>query len=55
VLRELDLVALDQGIREQLFAHPLDGGACCSFVRLLDVQVDDAADPGLADGEAELP
>jgi hypothetical protein len=53
-LRELDLVALDQRVGEQLLAHPLDfGPGPCRVVRL-DFEIDDPADTSLADREAEL-
>src|SRR5439155_13339490 len=54
VLRELDLVALDQRVREQLGAHPLDLGAGLLGIGDLDLEIDEAADPRTVDGEAEV-
>src|SRR5215210_453686 len=51
---QLDLVAFDQRIREQALAHALDlraGGRRRGCVHL---DVDQAADSSLADGEAEV-
>ena len=52
---ELDLVALDQRVREQLLAHPLDLRARLGRVVGVDLELDEPADAGLADGEAEVP
>ena len=51
---ELDLVALDQGVREELLAHPLDLAAGLAGVLRRHVEFDDAPDMGVADIEAEV-
>src|SRR5580765_2562880 len=53
-LRELDLVALDQRVGEQLLAHPLHFRAGTRRVVRFDFEIDDPADTSLADREAEL-
>ena len=51
---QLDLVALDQRVGEQLLAHALDLGARLGGVVRLDLEVDDASDAHLVHGEAEV-
>src|SRR5207247_1713525 len=52
---QLDLVALDQRVREELLAHPLELGLRLGGVVRLELQLDEAADPRLADRESEVP
>src|SRR4051812_31453084 len=52
---QLDLVRLDQRVREQLLAHPLHLRPGVGGVRRLELQIDDLADARLRDGEAEVP
>src|SRR5262249_24038179 len=54
VLRKLDLVRLDQRVRQQLLAHPLQLGPSLLAVAVLELEVDDPADARVADREAEL-
>src|SRR3954449_9722604 len=54
VLRELDLEALDQRVREQLLAHALDLGASLGRVSRVDLQVDEPPHARLPDREAEV-
>ena len=51
-LGELDLEALDQRVREQLLAHPLDLGPGVDDVDGVDVEVE-ATDPQAARAEVE--
>src|SRR4029077_5815758 len=51
---ELDLVALDQGVREQLLAHPLDLSACLALVLGGEVELDERSDVRSVDAEAEV-
>ena len=43
---DLDLVALDQRVGEELLAHPLDLGPRRRRVGRLDLEIDDATDAG---------
>jgi hypothetical protein len=52
--RQLDLVTLDQRVREELLAHPFDLGLGRDGVLRLDFEFDDPPDPRFADREAEL-
>src|SRR5438445_11787220 len=52
---ERDLVRLDERVREQLLAHPLDLGAHGGGIARLDLEVDDAADARVPHREAEVP
>src|SRR6187200_2617985 len=54
-LAHLDLVALDQRVREEALAHAFDLAAGFLRARGLHVEVDDAPDACLLDGEPELP
>src|SRR5207244_1084701 len=54
VFDQLDLVGLDQGIREQLFAHALEIRAHLLPVVVAKLEIDDAADTCGLNGEAEL-
>src|SRR5205823_5823986 len=54
VLVQFDLVALDQGVGEELLAHPLDRSPRSSLIALVELQVDNTADPCVPDREAEL-
>src|SRR5207244_581154 len=49
------LVALDQGIGEELRAHALDFGACLLGIRGRDLQLDEPPDPRALDGETQVP
>src|SRR5581483_10032739 len=51
----LDLERLDQRVREQLLAHARHLVVRVPLVARLELEVDDAPDAGLADGEAEVP
>jgi hypothetical protein len=51
---ELDLVALDQRVCEQLLAHPLDLGLRRDGVLRLDFEHDEPPDTRFPDGEAQL-
>ena len=53
-LGDLDVVALDQRVGEELLAHPLDLGSGRVRIGSVELEVDDAADARFADGEAEL-
>ena len=53
-LLDLHLVRLDERVREQLLAHPLDLGLCLRGVGRLDVEVDDFADARVLHREAEV-
>jgi hypothetical protein len=53
-LLQFDLIALDQRVREQLLAHPLELGKRLRLVIGGDVDVDQAPDAGVADLEAEM-
>jgi hypothetical protein len=55
VVSELDLVALDQRVREQLGAHPLDLGPGLLWIAGLDLEIDEPPDPRVVDGEPEVP
>src|SRR5205085_2040139 len=52
---ELDLVALDQRVGEQLLAHALELAPSLRLVAGFDVELDELADPRLPHGEAEVP
>jgi hypothetical protein len=54
VALQRDLVLLDQGVREQMTAHPLDLLARGGGVRSLELKVHDTPHAGLVDGESEL-
>jgi hypothetical protein len=51
---DLDLDALDQRVREELVAHPLDLGTGLRGIARVDLQVDEPADARFADGKAEV-
>ena len=53
-IRLFDFVILDERVRQQPLAHALDLGACLIGIRRLELEIDDAAHPCLADREAEL-
>ncbi|HEY6068350.1 MAG TPA: hypothetical protein VIU81_06605, partial [Gaiellaceae bacterium] len=52
---QLDLVALDQGVGEQLLAHALELGSCGVGIPGLQLEIDDSADSRRRYGKAELP
>ena len=54
-LHELDLVALDQRVREQLVAQARSSSARARRRPRLELEVEHAADPRLVDREAEVP
>src|SRR5688572_9787797 len=54
LLRNLDLVALDQRIGEQALAHPLHLRAGLISARRVHLEVDHPPDARVADGKAEL-
>src|SRR5262245_54333798 len=53
-LPQLDLIALDQRVREKLLAHPLDLRARLGGVVGLELEVDHAPHAHSVDGEAEM-
>src|SRR5207248_8144103 len=52
---ELDLVALDQRVGEQLLAHALQLVARLGLVRRVDLELDELPNAGLRHGKAEVP
>ena len=48
-----DLEALDQGIGQELGAHPLDLRACGRHIAVLDLQLDEATDARTCHCESE--
>src|SRR5262249_3977245 len=53
-VRQLDLVALDQRVRKELLAHPLELGAGVALIGSGDLALDDATDAGAGHREAEV-
>ena len=53
--RELDLVALDERVGEELLAHPLELLTSRGRIVAVDLDVDEPTDPCLGDGEPEPP
>src|SRR4051812_20296319 len=53
--RQLDLVRLDQRVREELVAHPFDLDPRLPLVGRLHLEIDDPPDPRSAHSEPELP
>src|SRR5207248_10714345 len=54
IVMQLDLVRLDERVREQLLAHAFHLRASARLVIGAHLEVDDLADPGAGDGEAEM-
>src|ERR1700675_3854476 len=52
---DLHFERLDQRVREQLLAHPLDLGPRLGRVARVDLEIDDLPDASLRDGETEVP